>query len=226
MKDLKNIFNDHVLSNTDYADNLIINGIARSEYGQYKQAVRELYKRFRGLRECSFSREKLDVDIAECKYLSENAENEFERQRNEIDYRHKISMIEESDRVLNDTKREFVTFYKLATQLKKIIGEISVEKRFECDRTDHLNKIKELVAMDFIASGRVSKENIERITHMPEESKKDILNSIKDPKTLVNWFENEKPIYIDYNSFYNKEDDLKLFNFEEVLKLDINIDTD
>ena len=85
---LRELLDDHQTGHSEFQDDYLITWRhGGTIYGQYKQALRELYRRFRGLRELSCDREKLQIEIrqaeekAQCcrAYKGQLAKVEFKR---------------------------------------------------------------------------------------------------------------------------------------------------
>jgi len=74
MTQLKNLLDDHQTGMSQFQDDYFVTTRAGGTlYGQYKQSLRELYKRFRGLRELTCNQERLSIDIEELKEKIETA---------------------------------------------------------------------------------------------------------------------------------------------------------
>jgi hypothetical protein len=193
---LKDLLNDHQIGMSEFQDDYFVTTRAGGTmYGQYKQSLRELYKRFRGLRELTCDNEKLQVEIDEQKYLSET-ETDFKKRYAEIEYKRKSMQMEESERAIKDTKREFKRFYQQAVFLKNQIGELTDEKRKKLDQDMWLFKIKEMACVDWISKGRLGNSTFEFINSCPQDMKKKILSSIQDQKTLLEWYETKEQYLI------------------------------
>jgi len=197
MEILQTLLNDHQTGMSKFQDNYFVTVRAGGTlYGQYKQSLRELYKRFRGLRQLTSDNKRLLIDIDEAKYKSENETDEFARRRAEVDYQEKSLLLEESERSISDTKREFINFYKQAVYLKSQIGELTEEVRDKLDREMWEFKIKEMACIDFITTGRLRNSTFEFINACPREMKLSISNSIKDHNNLISWYENKEEYHI------------------------------
>lgn len=176
---LKKLLNDHQLYHSEFQqDNYITGRAGGTLYGQYKQALRELYKRFRGLREAHCDRKKLEVEIEECLYNSENGD-QFEQKYAKIEHERKTMQREEIDRLIKDTAREFKRFYQQAKALKEQIGELTDERRKKLDKEMHVFKLKEMAVLDFVTAGRLSKQTYEFLMAFPKEDRLKLAEEIK-----------------------------------------------
>ena len=185
---LKELLKDHQLFHSEFQqDYYITTKAGGTMYGQYKQALRELYKRIRGLREAYCDREKLEVEIAEQKFLSESNDN-FKRRYAEIEHKRKVMQREEINRLINDTERECKRFYQQACYLKKEIGELTDEKRRKLDEEMHIYKLKEMFILDKTCLGRLSKTTYEFLHALPYKKRQQLLLEMKN-ENFVNWYE-------------------------------------
>ena len=186
--DLKELLNDHQMYHSQFQQDYFITARAGgTKYGMYKQALRELYKRYRGLKGLYADKALLQVDIDELD-ASEN-ENVFEERRNEINKAKKIMYMEEIDKNIFDTEREFERFYKQAATLKNSLGNIDENKRNKYDIDMWKYKLKEMAALDYISNGRLSKATIELVFTLPFAMRTQTLAIIKNSKTLLDWYE-------------------------------------
>lgn len=185
--DLKELLDDHQLYHSSFQiDNFITIRAGETQYGQYKQTLRELFKRYRGLKELYVARELLQVDIEELEY---NNKTGFIKRRNDINLaKHRMDM-EDLERNISDTEREFKRFYAQAWTLKAQIGELTSEKRDILDQEMWVHKLKTMVAVDYITKGRIGENALTFIRSIPMEIRKPLLAEIKDQKTLIEWFD-------------------------------------
>ena len=218
---LKELLDDHQLYHSRFQqDYLITVKSGGTLYGQYKQSLRELYKRFRGLREISCDRKKIEVEIKQLKHQTETKTDKFETELDQIELERKIMQQEEGERIYSETKREFTRFYQQSLILKEKLGELSAERRDQLDRDMWEYKLKEMIALDFVSSGRLSKSTYELINAAPKLIRNSLLEMIKSEKSrsgLIDWYENKEDHEdIDYDKLpelsYNEDDILKITN--------------
>jgi len=198
--DLKTLLNDHQTGMSQFQDDYLVTVRAGGTlYGQYKQALRELYKRFRGLRELTSNNARLQNDIGELEYKIDckvGCDNRFESRRNEIDLKEKIMLMEESQRVIKDTKREFTRFYQQAAYLKGKIGDLTDEKRHQLDIEMWEFKIKEMAVVDWITSGRLRNNTFEFLHSCPKSMKLRLAASIQNQEELIEWYDSKEECHI------------------------------
>ena len=187
--DLKELLKDHQIYHSNFQiDNFITVRAGETQYGQYKQALRELFKRYRGLKELYVGKELLQVDIDEMSVSI--AKTVFEERRNKINLaKHKMSM-EDLERNIFDTEREFRRFLAQADTLKEKIGDLTPERRNELDMDMWIHKLKSMVAIDYITKGRISENPLAFIRSLPKEIRNPLLVEVKDQKSLLEWFDN------------------------------------
>jgi len=204
---LNDFLKDHQLFNSEFQDDYFVTQKSGTDWGQYKQAIRELYKRVRGLRESYCDYEKLLVEIEEKKLMSQ-AEG-FEAKYAEIEHRRKVMQIEEAERVIRDTEREFKRFYQQAYILKQRIGDVDRERRKKLDREQFEYKVKEMLVTDWMLDGKCSRETHELLHSLPIDVRKQIIEDSKDKETQFNMIED----------YINKDNDY----FKDCKELDIDI---
>jgi len=193
MINLKELLDDHQTGMSDFQDDYLVTARAGGTlYGQYKQSLRELYKRFRGLREITCDKEKLEVEIEEQEFIKDNDTDKFKQKYAAIEYKRKVMQLEESERSYKDTKREFSRFFKQASFLKEQIGDLTDEKRAVLDKDMWMYKIKEMVCIDWITQGRLGNNTFEFLNACPTKMKYELLTIIKDKDNLLDWYETKE----------------------------------
>lgn len=190
--DLGTLLKDHQLYHSELQqDHFITRRAGGTHYGQYKQALRELFKRWRGLKELYHGRAELEIDIDETEFdLEHGGEGEFLRRRMELKLaKHKGDMLE-LQKNIQDTEREFKRFYNQAASLKEKIGDLTEEKRRELDKDMWEFKLKEMAALDIMTQGRLSKSTIEFMNSLEVEDRKKLIGVLNAPQSLAAWYQN------------------------------------
>jgi len=195
---LKTLLDDHQTGMSQFQDDYLVTTRAGGTlYGQYKQSLRELYKRFRGLRELTSNNARLKIDIEELEWkIDTNQESDFELKRCEVNLKEKIMLMEESQRAISDTKREFMRFYQQAAHLKGKIGELTDKKRHQLDMEMWEFKIKEMAVIDWISSGRLRNSTFEFLHSCPIDMKIRIAKELQDQNKLIEWYDNKEELHI------------------------------
>lgn len=210
---LKELLNDHQTGMSQFQDDYFVTTRAGGTlYGQYKQSLRELYKRFRGLRELTCNQERLIIDIEE---LEEKVENliKFELKRARVDLKEKIMLLEESQRAIKDTEREFTRFYQQASFFKEQIGELTDKKRHELDQEMWIFKVKEMAIIDWYTTGTLRNSTYEFLNSLPKNIKTKIALEINDQNKLKEWYENKEEIIPE------NLNNSKILSTKEILKI-------
>jgi hypothetical protein len=213
---LKTLLDDHQTGMSQFQDDYLVTTRAGGTlYGQYKQALRELYKRFRGLRELTSNNARLQIDIEELESQIKDTDDSFYTKRKKVDYKEKVMLMEESQRAISDTKREFTRFYQQAAHLKGKIGELTAEKRHQLDMEMWEFKIKEMAVIDWISSGRLRNSTFEFLHACPKEMKVRLAASLQKQNELLEWYDTKEEQHI--------PDDLpeiEMPNIDDILSLE------
>lgn len=188
---LKTLLDDHQTGMSEFQDDFLVTTKAGgTEYGCYKQALRELYKRFRGLREATCDRDILKIEINKLDKSGELIDK--------VEQRRKTMQIEECDRSIKDTEREFLRFYQQAVYLKEKIGDLTDEKRKKLDREMWEYKIKEMAVIDYHTRAALSDNTIAFVRACPKEIRLRLIQEL-DPKNielLKKWYHSFEEIII------------------------------
>lgn len=219
LKNLKCLLDDHQTGMSDFQDDYLVTAKSGGTiYGQYKQSLRELYKRFRGLRELIYGengRKFLDIEIRRLKekLQGEKYLDSFEREELEIKLKHKCLIAEEANRAIYDTHREFTRFYQQAELLKEKVGELTSIRRRELETEMWIYRIKEMAALDFLQFSRLQKRTIEFISVLPKDKRQDIYDLVfneKNHEKLISDYINRENIYeLSFEEIEIKEIEIK-----------------
>ena len=192
LENLKELLDDHELYHSNFQiDNFITVRAGETLFGQYKQSLRELFKRYRGLKELYVAKELLLVDMEELEFNQKNHPGSiFERRRDKINLAKYCMNLEDLERNISHTEREFRRFYGQANTLKAEIGDLTISKRNKLDLEMWEHKLKSMVAVDYITKGRIGENALTFIRSIPKEIRKPLLAEIKDQRALLEWFDN------------------------------------
>ncbi len=212
---LKELLNDHQTGHSEFQDDYMITIRAGGNpYGQYKQALRELYRRVRGHREATCDMEIAHLTIDEHEHQIQNGANEFEKRRAVIEKKRAIMQLEEGERVIKDNKRELIRFYQQACQLKEEIGDLTPEKRKQLDYDMWMENLKGQMSVDLFCTGTLRPNTFEMVTALPLEMKMSLLSWMGErSQHLLEWYQhrhnahnfNDLPL-LDQNEFALLED--------------------
>ena len=192
LENLKELLDDHEIYHSNFQiDNFITVRAGETLFGQYKQSLRELFKRYRGLKELYVAKELLLVDMEELEFNQKNHPGSiFERRRDKINLAKYCMNLEDLERNISHTEREFRRFYGQANTLKAEIGDLTISKRNKLDLEMWEHKLKSMVAVDYITKGRIGENALTFIRSIPKEIRKPLLAEIKDQRALLEWFDN------------------------------------
>lgn len=191
---LSELLDDHQIYHSEFQqDYMITMRSGGTQYGMYKQALRELFKRKRSLEDLYAERELLMIDIEELEQTESH--DAFTTRRNTVKIKQKRGYQYDMDKNISDMEREFQRFYQQAVALKEQIGTLTPERRNELDRDMWAYKAKEMAAMDYLSSGRLSHGTIEFIGSLPIDMRETALSQIRteNQAALVKWFETKNP---------------------------------
>lgn len=205
-EELGKLLEDHQTGMSDFQDDYLVTVRAGGTvYGQYKQALREVYKRFRGLRELVYGdrgRKILDLELEELQEEFDEMEEGREKDKLEIKIKHRIMLREESDRAIKDTYREFARFYQQASALKEQIGDLTPQKRRELEFDMWKFKAKEMAVFDMLQSGRVGQKPVEFISVLPKSIRDELFRDINNrPNEIMDEYMNREEVHtLDFES--------------------------
>lgn len=191
---LQGLLDDHQLFHSELQmDAFITARSGGTVYGCYRQALRELYKRKRGLQQLYADKRLKQIEIEELTDALESGEiSRFEKERKKVNLWSARLALEESDKVIFDTEREFLHFYQQASELKKLVGELTPERRKELDWELWQFKLREMAAVDWMTKGRLGDMVITFVNALPPKEKKVLTEEIKDVGEIVSWYENHE----------------------------------
>lgn len=195
---------DHQMYQSDHQmDFFVTIRLGATPYGQYKQALREVFKRYRGLKELLPARDLLALDIEE---LEAKTRRVFQRARTR--HRRRIELtklrmgLEDLDRNIHETQRGFDHFQAQASALRAVLvpeGELTPELRARLDREMWHHKIRAMAAVDLVTTGGLRENTVTFLQASPPEWRKPLLKEVKAEmvashsgeeieKGLVDWF--------------------------------------
>lgn len=217
---LKDLLQYHVGSHTEFQQDHFITGRAsRTVFGQFKQSLRELYKRVRGNTDFGYIKEGLDIDVMELSAMvtGNKYQNSYDLMRDELELSKKKRDLEQAKRSLLDNKRELVRFWQQACVLMEkleVTGPLTDDKLRDLDENMWVERAKELMAVDFMVHSRISKGTLELIMCMPRYQRSILIALTKNVPELMEWYEKE-----DHGHFTQELSYLKPILKKEVMEL-------
>lgn len=181
---------DHELYHSDFQmDSLITVRAGGTLYGCYKQALRELWKRCRGLRELYARESLLRIDLDE---LASSVEvDSFELRRRHVQRWEKTFLLAELGKNIEETEREFTRFYAQAIAIKQVIGHIDSARRSILDQEMWEHRLKCAAAVELMSTGKLSAGTIDAIRACPQPIRERLIVDVFDRRRhdqLLNWF--------------------------------------
>lgn len=181
---------DHQPSHSDWQiDHFILSANGRTVYGRYKQALRELHKRFRGLKGLYAERALLGLDIEEMAEAQPAAPESLAARRRTIQVAQKRMALDDLEQSIADTEREFLRFYRHAAILKEQVGELTPGRRAELDRDMWLHQTKALAAADIMVQGALSQGTVNLLMAAPPQERQQLWAEIHEDsgKAVARW---------------------------------------
>ena len=166
-------------------NNFIINMSGLTDYGKYKQCLRELYNRYSNSEVLKY---KIKLKKLKKIIFFMNKNIDLEIKNLEIN--------------LKSNNREIQEFYERAMILKNKLGDLTDKKINEHEKILWIQNIKKNMALDLMASGRVSKGILEIIMACENDIKDYLLYYVKNPNKVITWLENNNinnDNYVDYH---------------------------
>jgi hypothetical protein len=208
---LNDLFAFHVGGQTDFQlDYRVTVRAGGTPYGCLVQSVRELWKRFRGVRDDWFQRDICQIEIEELEQrmtIVGHTES-FAGRRDAVSLQQKrLHLIELQKHIEND-EREFVRFYSQAAAIWKHLGfdqnPPTPERlsELEAERQEHYARCR--IALDLLANGRPLANTLEMIQCLPSSMRERIYRQClgigldekqarSSRERLVNWYQNFTP---------------------------------
>ena len=168
---------DHQLYHSEFQqDRFITIKSGGTPYGCYRQALREIQKRYSAVQELELQIEEARIDLEE---MPENGDR-----RNSIQKRRKTLQIEGLELTLNETRRELNRFHEQAAGLKSHIGELTDARRAELDREFWEHRIRSMMAVECHVYGRPGTSTIELLQCIPKDMQVRLLAHLESPEAI------------------------------------------
>lgn len=195
----------HYLHWSTQLDHFITVRAGGTPYGMFKQALRELDKRERGLNGLYADRDRLIVDIEELELRIHNAKaqcvatdastlgisaQDFNGRRAEIDLRQKRFALSVCERSIRDHERERDRFIEQAIHLRQVLGidancPLTPERRTALDRDMWVFLLKRDAALELLTHGAIEKNTLCFVMSLPPADRDPILTMIRDQVQYV-----------------------------------------
>ena len=185
---IQEFIDDHNLFHTTFQqDYLITKKSGITLYGQYKQALREWFKRRRGLRELYCDKEILEIEIQELEFeVTKQNISCYEVDKKKVEIKRKTMRTEENNKTICDTEKEYSRFFQQVKILKEQLGTLTPERVEKLDREFWEAQVKSRLANHAIArSSGMRIQDIELLNCYPREMRLKIYAELKDTQKLV-----------------------------------------
>jgi len=189
--DLHALLSDHQTGMSSFQDDYLVTvRDGGTLYGQYKQSLRELYKRLRGL-----------IDEIYGENGIKRLEQKIESPTDTIEETHANLLLDQARFHAQNTYREFIRFWQQASALKDQIGELTPEKRRQLDEEMWIYRIKEMAAINYMQYGRLQNNTIGFLSSMPQRIREELYPQILKPENhqkLIDEYMNRPLDHVEY----------------------------
>lgn len=182
---LTELLRDYEMYHSQYQQDNFIMGGGGNLWGQYKQSLREVFSRVENLKNLSFEREKLVIEIEEQDYLSEVVDdnNPYKQRYAEIECRRKKANLISLDINIKACKKELLRFFTGATYMREKLesqyGELTSEVKKQLEEDLWFFKAKEQILTSLITEGRINSGVFEFIHSLPKSTKENLFKDIQ-----------------------------------------------
>jgi hypothetical protein len=171
---LAELLADHQKWHSEYQIDHFILGRCSTPFGAYKQCVRSLHARARSLKVELIEHEKAELDLGDLeeKYLEVT---ERESRRVELDIELKKLELAQRSWALTHRRRELRRFWAHAIYLKKIVGDLTDDRRAGLERAYWIEHVQKLLVLDMFRNNQPSSGTIEILTSMPHQDRREVM---------------------------------------------------
>ena len=175
---LRDLFEDLQLGQSWFQNSFfVVNKNGVTDYGKYKQALRELYTRYRALRDYAFEIRKLRLQIKKKERELSVVKDELEKEIILVEKRELELKLEETYRTLSQSKKEFIHFFEIAKHFKQLFGKLSEDDKDKLEQEFWMEKFKIMLSIDLSLHGKPSQGLLENLVSLPIEMQNKILDS-------------------------------------------------
>lgn len=164
---IKDLLHDYNPKHTDYQITNFILGISgKTQWGQYRQALREMFPRLKNIINLMA---EIEIDEIESTIEIPSEKSKKEKRIKEIKKQQKILNLEHKKKNLAATIVEFKKFYTIAIELRAILGGDKMDSA-ALESEYWIVKFKEKLAIEIMSNGRPGIGTLEAIVGMPEKN--------------------------------------------------------
>lgn len=183
--------NDHQEGHSEFQiERFIVTRGNWTPYGRYKQVLRELDKRQRGLEELQTRRRFLLIDRDEaarslasfCRFVTDSLwwRSAFHRRRAEIQLWQIDASLIRVDGEIETATRERTHFERLAEELRPQVGELTDERRRMLDEELWDIRVRAMAAADLITRRNLSEPTLDLLLSMPLTMRTAVLRDVRE----------------------------------------------
>lgn len=186
MKDIRKyeeLFKDLELAHSDFQIHNFVLGEEKgiTEWGKYKQALRELHKRVRGVKQLLFQMERDKIEIEKIKRKIERLKKgkyqdyDLDVKLEEINLAEKQTNLKIAEKSLQELLREAEEFYKVVVVLKEKFKNLSKEDKWRLEKEYWMLKFKRDIEDSLLAGQKPSFGLMRVIKSLPLDMQKELL---------------------------------------------------
>jgi hypothetical protein len=155
--------------------NFILGNGNHTPFARYRQALRELDGRHRAMKQLTLQRRRLELDIRSAELRSILL---WHRARRAIDLEEKRMSLQELDKAIADTRREYESFTQHAYDLRQLLGQMDEERRAELTHDMWMTSIAVRLQLEVRATGTVSQRTLETLLALAREDRTAIIATV------------------------------------------------
>lgn len=197
---LNNMLSDNKGSHSDFQIDNFIATSNITDYGNYKQCLRELNGRQSNLLNLYHEKEKNQIKRDKLKHLANTLTDEFDLRENELELKMLEYNMGSFDVRFNEALNEFNRFFIHCKKLKEKIGELTEERIMQLEREYWIEKLKQSATFDVVTTNRISKGVLEALVKLDKKDCAAILSFLSFPQKdlILDKFTKDKNYSIDY----------------------------
>ena len=181
---LDQLLADHQPGHSEYQiDHFIVGRGNWTPWGRYRQALREIDKRLRGLSQLRDDRELAQVDLEELErtWVFRAAT----RRRNAVKHRRLEAQIQFLNRDIAECERELARLTAIAQGLKTQLGDLSPERRAALEEETWETRLRAMAGLDILTQGRITEQTLSLLLSLPRSRRDPILREVQETMESV-----------------------------------------
>jgi hypothetical protein len=191
-KDIENLLADHEKFHSWFQIEHFVIGSQGNAWAQYQQCLREIKSRSLILENGKDERKILKLEIKEHEFKRFKTIRKSKRLRLYYKLRLLKRNLNDFEESLYHTTRELIHFVNLAKRIKKESWgnkTITGDMRKSLEAQMWWEKAKQMLVVDIISFGQISKPTVEMLFNMPKKDRRELLELIKPEQRekLIDW---------------------------------------